>query len=61
MKKLLLGMGTDVPEVARSVEFVMLLNEMHLMNKKLTSIAESLHKASTTTMSSVPQEGLSHG
>ena len=42
---LLLAMTSELPEITRSAEFVMLINEMHLMNEKLTVIAESLHKA----------------
>ena len=43
--ELLLSMSYQLPEVARSGEFVMLINEMHLMNEKLAIIADELHAA----------------
>ena len=36
---LLLSMHSEVPDVAHAAEYVMLLNELHLMNQKLSIIA----------------------
>lgn len=58
---LLLAMTSELPEVARSAEFVMLINEMHLMNEKLTMIAESLHKANSIDIHPSESRGDAHG
>lgn len=44
---LLSSLRSESPELTRSAEYVMLINEIHLLNKKLTLIAESLQSANT--------------
>ena len=58
---LLLAMTSELPEVARSGEFVMLINEMHLMNEKLTMIAESLQKSNSINIHPSESRGDAHG
>ena len=59
--ELLLSEDSELPVVTRSAEFVMLINEMHLMNEKLTVIAESLHKANSIDIHPSESRGEAHG
>lgn len=42
---LLLSLKAEVPDVAHAAEYVMLINEMHLINQKLDTIASALQQA----------------
>ena len=41
----LLSLGSELPDITHAGEYVMLINEMHLMNEKLAIIADELHAA----------------
>lgn len=42
---LLLSLNAEVPDVAHTAEYAMLINEMHLINQKLDTIASVLQQA----------------
>lgn len=44
---LLLSLSTEVPDLTRVAEYVMLINEIHRLNKNLTLITEALQNANS--------------